>query len=274
MGIEVHQNAFVAQLINRNDVPYEQVDTPSTLTFFDPTPEDNPLNEEDQEIFTSLVMSLMYVAQGTRPDVLKEATFLSTKCSKPNHTDKSRLHRVLSYLHSYPKMSLSYKYRKPDEKFHIYAYSDASHLMHGDSAGSTGIVIFLDSASSPVVSKAHKQKLVTRSTAEAELLALDDTATYVVWLKNLLLELRQIAMEDRPIVYCDNEAALQMLKNGINFKKCKHFMCKFNFIRQCVALESFDMQHCTSEFMRADLYTKSFYAARFNILRDYIVYER
>ena len=43
-------------------------------------------------------MSLMYVACRTRPDILKEVVYLSTKCKSPSKDHKLKAMRILAYL--------------------------------------------------------------------------------------------------------------------------------------------------------------------------------
>ncbi len=268
--VHLHQNAFIQDLLTREDVTITHADTPSRSDFFI-TSHSPLLDVSARSVFVSVTMSLMYLALNTRPDILKEVTFLSSRCSCATVLDFTKLERVLSYLHDHAISTIYFRSRAADEPWTIDAYSDASHLMYGDTTGNTGIMIFLDLPSSPIVSAARKQRLVTRSTAEAELLAMDDTCTYLVWLKNLLVDLGLLSANYCPILHTDNSAAIQLLQNGIGFKRCKHFLNKYYFIRQCIADGSVTVKFCPTADMRADLYTKTFPVPRFNFLRRFVI---
>jgi hypothetical protein len=43
-------------------------------------------------------MSVMFLAKGTRPDVLKEAVFLAAQCQEPTESDMNKINRVLMHI--------------------------------------------------------------------------------------------------------------------------------------------------------------------------------
>jgi hypothetical protein len=52
----------------------------------------------DKKKFRSLVMSLLYIARFTRPDILFATSYLATRSENPTQDDASKLFRVLKYL--------------------------------------------------------------------------------------------------------------------------------------------------------------------------------
>jgi len=61
--------------------------------------EKNPKDEHvDKKKFLSLIMSLMYLARLTRPDILLPVTYLATKSHNATTTDWNSAMRILSYL--------------------------------------------------------------------------------------------------------------------------------------------------------------------------------
>ena len=59
--------------------------------------------------YLSLLMSLMYIAIRTRPDILKEVTFLSTHVSHRTIDDWNKLQKILHYLNKFRNKSLYFR---------------------------------------------------------------------------------------------------------------------------------------------------------------------
>ena len=75
-GISVHQIGYIESMGVKFVVPQEvQVNCPTATDFFEEDEEDNSI---DKSKYLSLVMSLMYLARFTRPDILMPTTFLAT----------------------------------------------------------------------------------------------------------------------------------------------------------------------------------------------------
>jgi hypothetical protein len=71
-------------------------------------------------------------------------------------------------------------------------YIDASYASHSDRKGQSGISIML--GGSPVFVRSIKQKIVAKSSAEAELVALPDEVTNGIWCNNYLIHQHRQSM--------------------------------------------------------------------------------
>ena len=85
----------------------------------------------------------------------------------------------------------------------LRTYADASYGVHMDDKSHTGNVITLGRG--PIYSKSSKQKSVTKSSCEAEILALSDIVSTVAWIRDFLQEIG-VDMEP-PLLLEDNKAA-------------------------------------------------------------------
>ena len=102
----------------------------------------------------------------------------------------------------------------------MVVYCDASFGLHDDTGGHTGIVIKLFGNSKLI--KSIKQKIITKSSTEAELVGLDESITYVPWITGLLEELF-ITYFKPIIVFQDNQSTIIMGNTGHgNFRRTKH----------------------------------------------------
>ena len=93
--------------------PREQEDrrmyhSPCSKTLFDtPTEEDGIiLNDKDRRNFLSVLMTLMYLARLTRPDILMPVTHLASRAHCATVRDVSHLKRVIRYLGHYPELGI------------------------------------------------------------------------------------------------------------------------------------------------------------------------
>jgi hypothetical protein len=122
-----------------------------------------PLNTEKAEIYVHIVMQLLYLSQRARPDIHTAVSFLCGRLTKPDEDDYKKLARVLKYLDSTVDMPLVLA---ADDTGKIRWWVDASYAVHADMKSHTGGTMSLGRGS--IYSTSSKQKLVTRSSNEAE----------------------------------------------------------------------------------------------------------
>ena len=149
-------------------------------------------------------MRILFYASRVRPDILVVVNFLTTRTRFGTATteDKRKLIRLLNFIYT-TKTDGIVLGGDSDGQLRIRAYADASYGVHIDGKSHTGNVITLGQG--PIYCKSSKQKSVTKSSCEAEILALSDISSTVVWLKDFLHEIG-VAMTP-PILFEDNKAA-------------------------------------------------------------------
>jgi hypothetical protein len=109
----------------------------------------------------------MYLAKRVRPDILLPVSFLSTRVHCCDVDDQRKLNRVLKYLNGTRTLGIVLR---PDKNLQLDSYIDASYGVHADGKSHSGMVISLSAG--PLFVKAAKQKIVTKSSTEAELVSL------------------------------------------------------------------------------------------------------
>ena len=77
--------------------------------------------------------------------------------------------------------------------------------------------------------KSKKQDVVGRSSVEAEYRAMTLATCELIWLKQLLQELR-FRKDGQMMLVCDNQAALQITSNPIFYEMTKHIEVDCHFI--------------------------------------------
>ena len=121
-----------------------------------------------------------------------------------------------------------------------------------------------------VCAVSRKQKLVTKSSTEAELVALSDGGTYVLWLRNLLVA--QGYTMPPSVIFQDNQSVLAMMKEtGSNSLRTRHINIRYYFIRDRAANGEVVLIYLGTTDMLADLMTKPIVGALFRKLVGRIV---
>ena len=112
---------------------------------------------------------------------------------------------------------------------------DASFATHADAKSHTGASLSLGHGS--VISISTKQKLVTRSSTEAELVGVNDAMTFIMWAKYFFEDQAKSLPENsilkklgsQIIIEQDNTSALQLEKNGrrSSSKRTRHIQTRY-----------------------------------------------
>jgi hypothetical protein len=137
----------------------------------------------DPKEYKSRVAKVMYLATKTRPDLLFTVSTLASRASEPYEADMISLNHLYDYINSNQTIPLNFKCLD----MNLSASVDASHDIHRDSKGHSGLVISIGGV--PVFHRSTKQKNVSTSVMQAEIDALFDSLPYILWFKDLLVEL-------------------------------------------------------------------------------------
>jgi hypothetical protein len=115
--------------------------------------------------------------------------------------------RVVKYLDTTVDMPLVLA---ADDSGQICWWIDASFMVHEDMKGHTGSTMSMGKGS--IYSTLAKQKLVTRSSMEAEIVGVHDVLLQLVWTGHFLME--QGFHVKETTLYQDNTSSILIEKNG------------------------------------------------------------
>jgi len=150
-----------------------------------------------------LTMAVMYCAQRTRRDVLFLASFLSSiTCPEPQ--DIKAIERVIVYLHN-TAGKRQYFYR--DGEINLTLFGDASHNSFSNGRGQQCEIIYGDEHSAALDMSSVKEKEVTGSSYESELIVQNKVCQKGIK-TSLILEELGIVVPKPMVMYSDNEAAV------------------------------------------------------------------
>ncbi|QHO43515.1 Copia protein [Arachis hypogaea] len=91
----------------------------------------------------------------------------------------------------------------------------------------------------------RKQASMSRSSMEAEYRALATTNSKIIWIQNLLSELK-VSSSTIPTLYYDNESVVLLAVNPILHSRTKYFELDLHFVRDRVNQQKLHVVHACS----------------------------
>ena len=151
----------------------------------------------------------------------------------------------------------------------IQWWVDAAYTAHDDMKGHTGATMSLGKGS--LYSSSTKQKLVTRSSTECELVGVHDALPQIIWTKNFLTAQGHHVTDT--VVYQDNKSAILLESNGrlSSTKRTKHIAVRYFYIKDMICNKEIRVEHCPTEDMTSDFFTKPTHGSLFLTQRDNIM---
>ena len=167
--------------------------------------------------------------------------------------DYLKLVRILRYLYGTSNEALVLGMDESvDNKIILHVYIDASYGVHEDLKSHSGMVITLGQGA--IVAMSTKQKCVSKSSTEAELIAVTDLLPEAFHLKKVI---QAVTGKDVKIVlYQDNQATISMIKNGAGGGRSKHIKIRFGWLKERLDDGDFEIEYKPTKLMLADGETK------------------
>ena len=165
-------------------------------------------------------------------------------------TQWRRLGRILRYLTGTKRLGILWKYGAKDP---LYGFTDADWGGTEHSKSQSGWIYFL--AGAPLLWASVRQRCVSLSTAQAEIIAFATGLKNGMGLTNLLYEIKEPV--PRPlIVKIDNQAAIRLGETSIFTKGLRHVNLSYSFINDEIQKGVVKMQYVPSADQLADILTK------------------
>jgi len=240
--------------------------TPAANDLFTVTSSTPKLDKTESEFFHSTVAKLLFLCKRARPDIHTAVTFLTTRVASPDRLDYAKLRRCIRYLRGTADLPLTLR---PDPGGVIQWWVDASFAVHPDMRSHTGAVLSLGGGA--IVSMSTRQKLNTKSSTEAELVAVDDALPQIIWAKNFLTA-QGFAVTDN-VVFQDNQSTILLERNGrrSSGKRTRHIDIRYFTVTDRITRGEMRVEYCPTSDMLADLFTKPLQGSLFRRLRDLVL---
>ena len=240
--------------------------TPATRGLFEIDDKSLRLENERDKIFHSIVAKLLYVSHRGRQDIQLPIAFLCTRVSKSTEQDWKKLRRVLEYLNGSIEDT---RFVGADDLQKMKTWVDAAYAVHADMRSHTGGAVSFGTGVH--CSKCNKQRINVKSSTEAELVGASDYLPYAIWTRKFM-ERQGYAIISN-IFYQDNESAIRFEKNGRKSSgpNSKHIDIRYFFIKDRLETDGFTVEHCPTEQMLADFFTKPLQGNLFRRLREVVM---
>ncbi|KAK9672332.1 hypothetical protein RND81_12G093600 [Saponaria officinalis] len=215
---------------------------------------------EQPEAYRRLIGRLLYLNL-TRPDISYCVQHLSQFICQPRQPHMQAALHFVRYLKGTVNIGLFYP---SDSVLDVKAYSDPDWGQCAFTSKSlSGYCVFI--GSSLMSWKTKKQRTVSKSTAEAEYRIMSYTTSEIVWIVNLLKDLKVEVPLPVPL-YCDNRAAEHIAHNPVFHERTKHLDIDCHYVRDKLQEGLLMPQHVHTSEQLADLMTKALRAQRHKFL--------
>ncbi len=244
----------------------------------------------------SMVGSILWLSQGTRPDLCTIVSMLAQYQANPSYGHIRAAKHVIRYIKGTPSLGIKFSSTEnstlqafmnfPLPHNRLLPFTDANWGGQDQGHNQTsitelerfktrssmsGYVIFFNG---PLHWSSCRQKITARSSAEAEIYATDECIKELLRIRHMCtdLDLLDTFMPDRPInVYNDNQACVCWSKSTTT-KGLRHITIRENAIRESVDDKFIWVLHVDGKLNLADLFTKEMKdTSHFITLRDHLV---
>ena len=266
--LRISQPAYVIKMLTKYGMTQchtaKTPAAPDRLT----APTTSPTKEESDFMvrvpFRNAVGALMYLMVATRPDIAFAVIQVAKFVNDPRKIHWTAVKRIFRYLRGTSEYGITYT---RGETFNLEGYSDSDWGGDLDTRKSTTGYLFM--VIGGLVSwKCKLQRLVTVSSTEAELVAVNDAVHECVWFRKALYAMG-FDITDPTTIFEDNQGCIAISSNQRGMSsRTKHVETRYFAVRQHVDSGAVTIVYCPTVDMLADIFTKPLGAVAFTRLRD------
>ena len=240
--------------------------------------------------YRAVIGCLLWIANATRPDISHCVGQLARHGSNPGLEHWRGAMWCLKYLKGSLEKCLVYGRRRPGILPGVcHGYVDGSWADGDDRRSQSGYVFF--SAGAPIVWRSIRQKCISLSSTESEVVAASEAAKEAVWLRRLFIKdlgyspesvshndmgkiTEEIAAGSYPtLIWCDNQSAIAISKNPTLRSATKHIALRYLYCRDACHEGIVRFSWVQSASNIADIFTKQTARPVFLKLRDQLVHD-
>lgn len=215
----------------------------------------------DKYQYLRLMGKLLFLTT-SRPDIMTSVSFGATRNVSPTVDDYDDLLQIVQYLYNTKDIGLTlYPSHQETSSVKLIAYVDASYLTHEDASSHTGFTIGISSCGDEPQSffhtKSRKQKLIATSSTHAEMRALYELTTSIIFITCLMNEINRPI--DLPVViFEDNQPVVDLVTQPVSpaNSRSKHFTMLTRFVNEQVEKGLIELRKVASERNIANVLTK------------------
>jgi histone deacetylase 1/2 len=268
--LHVDQSGYLQSLLDMYEEELSKLRdavTPCDENVFKPIDEGDMAETINITEFMSKLMRVRYLVR-TRPDIELAISALTTKSRAPTKGDMKRLNRVLCYLRGTKTICIIIR---PVEDLKIYAYMDAGYAVHPKMESHSGVIVTMGKFGPPIHYKSLKQKLVTTSSTEAELVAIYDALDFIIWMREIMDFLGW--PQGTTTIFQDNTSTICMahMGRGSAGSHTRHIKLRYFWIKQFIDDKTFSIEHLPTDNMIADFFASPRMGQFYRKMRDMVM---
>lgn len=208
------------------------------------------LDVSGKKRYQSIVGSLLYISQHTRPDLLALAIDLGRYASKPTTGHLSIAERAMGYLLSTKDDAVEYRETTADGNLVVFSDANWGGDLNERRSTSGSVVYYFGM---PVIWKSRTQKCIASSTMESEYVAGGEAAKDGIMAQMLLEEMGE---KTKPTLYLDNQAAIHFASGEDIGQRGRHIEIQYHYLRDIVRRGMLDVKFVSGTQNPADGLTK------------------
>ena len=263
--VKIDMQDYVKDMIDDFPTKLEgKTSTPANEHLYDVS-KGKKLSPLKAEAFHTYVAKALFLTMRARPDIRLVVAFLCTRVKEPTTYDWAKLVKLMNFLYVTKEDCLTLE---SDGKWELIWSIDAAFAVHPDMKSHSGMTMTMGKGS--VLSLSRKQKLNTRSSTEAELVAVDDCMAMILWVK-YFLEAQGYKSTAR--VLQDNESAMKLEKNGHKSmgQRSRHINIRYFFVTDQYLKGNIDIDYCPTDAIQGDYMSKPVQGTKFKVHREGIL---
>ena len=238
--------------------------TPATEGLFETREGAGAVTEPVRVWFHKVVAMVLYLAKRTKPECLVAVAFLATRVHKCTTDDVDKLQRLVRYIQGTRDSGVLL--RPGAGGISVRLFVDASYGVHSDGKSHTGSCVVIGDVGA-VHCRSSKQLIVTKSSTEAELVGLSDSANQGIFVRTFLIA-QGYKME--PVtIYQDNQSCMALVERGRSgAERTRHIQIRYFWVKERVVTGEVRVEYLRSEDMYANVLTKPLQGSQFQRERD------
>lgn len=218
------------------------------------------LNPTELKQYRSIVGSLNWIVQGSRPDLAFQLVEFSTKFRCGTVDDLIKVRKIMQKAREC-KSEVCFPDLGSMDDWKIVFYSDASHANLCEGVGScVGYIIFLVGSNGqccPLTWKSGKARRVVKSTIAAEAMALLDGIDESLYLKKVILQIMSLNQKDLPVIGIVDHKGLWEAVRSTKLVEDRRLRIEIASVKECLQRgEVMEVRLCSTTEMLADCLTK------------------
>ena len=255
--MKLHQRDYVLKFLEKWQMDQASPKDTPLPTSLPPDPEEKTLDQKDRHyngLYREIVGGLIWLSTRTRPDLAFAVNYHSRYCHVAHKQHFCRLKHTLAYLKGTADFGLVY-HDQGEASPTLSGACDADFAGDKKTSRSTAGG-YLRYGTGTVSYWSRRIKPVVTSTAQAETYALKIWCEAQMWVRSMLVQLRE-ADPGAVKVLCDNNSVIANARGHSDNPKSRHYRVSQHFLRQKQEDKEIDVVRTDSKDNPADFFTKS-----------------